>query len=69
MTESVDLVERTRQLLINRPKPITLDIVSRECGCSTRFLTMLARGGDRDFTARRVQRVYEYLSSRPLLAK
>jgi len=65
------LLERTRHLLINRPKPVTLELLSEQTGLSTSWLSSLISG---DFSKHgpgvlSVQKLYEHLSGSKLFGQ
>ena len=69
MSESIDIVYRTKELLNSRPRSVTYSVIARECGVSERFLALLSRGIGKDYSARRIQLVYEYLTKSRLIAE
>ena len=67
-TSQTDLVTATQELLRERPVTLTFAKIAEDTGTAERFVASLARNESTDYAARKVQRVYEYLAKKPLLA-
>lgn len=63
-----DLVTVTQELLRERPVTLTFAKIAEDTDNAERFIASLARNESTDYAARKVQRVYEYLTKKPLLA-
>ncbi len=64
---SICIVEQTRYLLINRPRPITLEAISAGTGIPVNWLSAFSRYRLDDPGAKRIQVLFEYLSGQPLI--
>jgi hypothetical protein len=60
------LVERTRQLLRERPRTKTYRSIADDTGLNVEFLRTLANERTEDASSSRVLTLYEYLSGRTL---
>lgn len=60
------LLDRTRELLIKRPRTVTLRRIADDTGLTFGFLHHLSSGRTRDPGVNDVQKLYEYLSGRTL---
>jgi hypothetical protein len=64
------LLERTIDLLNNRPKPLTLEQIEADNpDLPRRWLSSFASGKITDPSVRRVQTLYEYLTNAPLISE
>ena len=62
----ISLLDRTRELLRNRPSPVKLSEVAEKCGCSTSCLSHLLAGETKDPSVNLVQTLYETLTGTEL---
>jgi hypothetical protein len=60
------LYSHTRDLLINRPASISLKQVSDDTGIQVRNLQYIVRGKSKSPNVNTVERLYVYLSGKPL---
>lgn len=63
---STDLVERTRRLLHERPRPLTYAEIGRRCDVTIPWLWAFQNSRMEDPGAAKIQRVYEFLSGKKL---
>ena len=61
-----NLVERTKQLLKNRPAELTYKKIEAETGLTVAWLTHFASHSDVDPAAGKIVTLYEYLSGKEL---
>lgn len=62
----MDLLEKTIQLINERPYNIKLADIAKATGTTTVWLSKLANGGMNDPSVVKVQAVYEFLSNKKL---
>ena len=60
------LLDRTRELLADRRRTLTLRMISEDTGLSYAFLYHLSADNASDYGVRKVQTLYEYLAGRSL---
>jgi len=61
-----NLVTRTRELLANRPRPLTYAHIEEETGVKVRWLEAFAGGQMADPSCVKVEAVYELLAGKKL---
>jgi hypothetical protein len=64
---SVCIVERSQELVRNRPRPITFRVIEEGTGISPRWLTDFTNGRITEPSAQRIQKLYEFLTGQPLI--
>jgi AraC-like DNA-binding protein len=60
------LHERTRQLIVNRPRPVTLETIADRANVSEAWLRSIIDGKVDDPSVNMIQRVYEFLTGEEL---
>ena len=60
------LSERARALLYNRPVHIGYKNIADETGLTYGWIQSFAKGEGKDYGANRVQKLYEFLTNKPL---
>jgi hypothetical protein len=60
------LINRTRELLLNRPRTKTIKMIADDTGLNEFYLRQLCTGKGRDSTSGRVIALYQYLSGKKL---
>lgn len=68
MTHTKSLTTHTRQLLKDRPASLTFEKICAETNLKMNWLTDFSRARSEGATAERVQKLYEYLTGKPLLS-
>ena len=66
IVKRMSLCEHTRQLLINRPRPITLAMIAVQVECSESALNALISGKTCEPSVNLIQRLYELLTGQEL---
>lgn len=57
------LHEETKELLINRPRPITLDMICKATGVEKRWLAMFIAGQIHDPSVNRIEALNGYMKN------
>lgn len=65
-TERQTLLDRTRDLLANRPRALTLDKIEEDTGLSTSWLSAISKNRIENPSCNSVQKLYEYLTKTQL---
>lgn len=61
-----NLCEHTKELLINRPRPTTLTIISDATGISVSWLNQFAAGKIENPSVNTIQALFEFLTGKAL---
>ena len=60
------LKERTREMLLERPRTKTYEIIAKDTGLHKRWIEDFAKNPHHDQGVAKVEKLYEYLSGRTL---
>jgi len=60
------LLEHTHNLLITRPRNLTIEQITETTGISSSWLAKFASGSVKDPSVNTVEQLYVYLSNKPL---
>ena len=61
------LYNKTLELLKNRPRHVTFSIISKETGLGVSWLSSLSQGQIKDPSAKKLEKLYNFLSNTPLI--
>jgi hypothetical protein len=62
--KNFNFLEEARQTIAARPEKITVATIAAECQVSRTWVYDLIRGKDRDFGARKLQEICEFINDR-----
>lgn len=64
---SLMLYQKTLTLLHERPKNVTFKIIAHGTGLGTSWLSALSQGQIKDPSAKKLEKLYNFLSDKPLI--